>query len=665
VNGDGLVDVVAVEVDGIPGSSPAVTVFFQDAPGSFGPVVSETLAGNPIDVDVIPSGLSPLQDGVAIGDVIVVAETGSDQVSIWHWDGAGLALAATLDSSAIGLGAPLTVAALDVGDDGLMDLVVGEVQVAGGGADRVIGYPADGAGGFGTPIVLSPSSVPVLEEIGDVDGNGYADVGVAQLSSEVAQILLFDGGGLAEVVLVDFPGGTSSIVFGDLDGQGGVDVAATVLLTQELVVRLAQSAGPGTPVFGDPIVLNAGFLPRTVAAVELNDDGLLDLLCPSNSDVSILLGDGTGDFRAAHGYPVGSQPVLVRASDLDGDLDADLVVVDVFQRQVSFLENLDGQGHFALAAEIPFSEPSIEELPGGFDLGDLDVDGLAEVVIALHALNELRVVHNPGSVAGFKTTTFDSYVLGSLLYGVALGDVNGDELVDVVVSSNGDQTARVLLNDAAIPGQLLEQAPVALPFAPAAVVCEDLDGDGDRDAAFTGLVTIPLDGISGPVLGVLAGEGTGAFTFVAALPVDTVGSSLASGDFNQDGLADLVAGQPALAFEQVWVYLSLGEFDFEGAPLAVDGSPGAVDVADVNRDGDLDILIPTGEGELRVALGDGTGAFPVIEPPGLGTWPVPLGTAYSAFEDVDGDGLPDLVTVSPKTPDVWIGRNASVELPKM
>jgi hypothetical protein len=107
-----------------------------------------------------------------------------------------------------------------------------------------------------------------------------------------------------------------------------------------------------------------------VAAVELNDDGLLDLLCPSNSAVSILQGDGTGHFRAARGYSVGSQPVHVRAGDLDGDQDLDLVVVDVFQRQVSFLDNVDGAGHFVLVAEIPFDVPASEELPGGFDLGD-------------------------------------------------------------------------------------------------------------------------------------------------------------------------------------------------------------------------------------------------------------------------------------------------------
>jgi hypothetical protein len=665
-NADGLVDVAAVEVVGALGSNPALSVFLQDAPGHFGSRLSEVLQGDPIDLDVIPSALSPLAGGIGGADVIAIAENGADRVSVWRFDGVGMAEEATLESSALGLGAPLTIAAVDVAGDGRMDLVVGEVDFAGGTLDRVIVYPADGAGGFGAPLLLALTQGPVLDAIGDVDANGYEDVGVAELEGQGALVLLFDAAGNADVQQVNFDGGTSSLVFGDLDGVNGLDVAATVLLTQELVVRLSNTAIPGALSFGELRRLNAGFLPRTVAAVELNDDGLNDLLCPSNSDISLLFGDGEGGFRAASGYPVGVQPVHVRPVDLDNDDDRDLVVVDVFQRQVSFLENYDASGSFRVAAEIPFDVPASEELPGGVDVGDVDGDGYADVVIALHALNEVRVVHNPATaVEAFMTTTYEIYALGLDLYGVALGDLDEDGWLDILVSSSGDQSAHVLLNDSTQPGFFVPQAPIALSFSPAAVLIEDLDGDGFLDAAFTGNAGGPIDGSAGPVLGLLKGDGAGMLGEQGVLPVDTVGSALVCGEFNGDGLCDLVAGQPALAFEQVFVYLSTGAFEYEGTPLLVDGSPGAVDVADVDLDGNQDIVVPTGEGELRVALGDGTGAFPEIEPPGLGIWPVPLGTAFSAFSDVDGDLLPDLILVSPKTPNVWVGKNLSVELPTL
>ena len=74
VDGDGLMDVVAVEVanEDVPGSSPAVTAFLQDAPGHFGPSVSLPLAAHPIDLDLIPGG--GLGGGALIAAGAVVRE---------------------------------------------------------------------------------------------------------------------------------------------------------------------------------------------------------------------------------------------------------------------------------------------------------------------------------------------------------------------------------------------------------------------------------------------------------------------------------------------------------------------------------------------------------------------------------------------------------------
>jgi hypothetical protein len=278
----------------------------------------------------------------------------------------------------------------------------------------------------------------------------------------------------------------------------------------------------------------------------------------------------------------------------------------------------------------------------------------------------VRVVHNPGTtVAGFNTTTYEIYGFGSKLYGVALGDLDGDQRLDIVVSSSGDNTAHVLLNDPANPGFFLEQPPIAPRLRAGR---GRLHGHRRRRRPGRRLhgPHVRAGGRPrGPRARRAGGRRRRRVQPATALPVDTVGASLVSGDFNDDGWGDLVAGQPALAFQQVWVYVSIGGFDFEGTPLELPGSPGAVEVADVDNDGNVDIVVPTGEGSLRVALGDGTGAFPIIEPPGQGTWPVPLGTSYTAFADVDGDELPDLIMVSPQSPDVWIGRNLSVEIPTL
>ncbi|MEM7308835.1 MAG: VCBS repeat-containing protein [Planctomycetota bacterium] len=657
-NGDGLIDVAVVEVEDPFGGTPGMTVFFQDAPGSFSGSSHIAFPLAPLDIDVIPASGSSLAGG-SLGDVLVVAEHESRRISAIVWNGTELEVVETLDSTSLEIGEPLTVAAIDVLGDGLFDLVVGEVDVDGGALpDRVILYPADVAGGFGAPELLALSSVPVIDNAGDIDGNGFDDVSIAELGGNTAQVLFFDGAGDVLSANIAFPGDPSSVVFGDFDGVDGLDAAATLLGSQELMVRLSDGLGGFEP----PVRYNVGFLPRAVAAVELTDDGIVDLLCASNGDLNILPGNGQGGFQGARGYAVGNKPVLVACDDLDGDGDSDVISLDIEQRQVTFLENVDGAGTLVIVSEVPFLQPAEIELPGGLDIGDVDGDGQPDVVLALHELGQVQVLRNPGSAAFGAADPQDIYDLGAGLYGVEIADVNSDGAVDVIVSSADDDTARLLLNDPTDLGMFLEQPPINLPFSPAAVLCVDINDDGFEDLAFTG--TQPDGGGATGVVGVLGGDGLGNFAVEAVLPAATVSASLACGDLDEDGNCDLVTGQPALAFDEVWIYFSSGNFGFTPTPLEIGQSPGAVEVADVDRDGDLDLLVPAGEGQLRIAIGDGTGAFDTIEPPDDVTWPVPDGTTFVCFEDMDGDELPDLVLVSPDTPNVWVGLNASIPIPQ-
>ncbi len=115
--------------------------------------------------------------------------------------------------------------------------------------------------------------------------------------------------------------------------------------------------------------------------------------------------------------------------------------------------------------------------------------------------------------------------------------------------------------------------------------------------------------------------------------------SIAAVDVNLDGLSDLAVTSPHR--DSVYVFTSNdGAFDFPASTFAVSGPPRSVFAADVDGDGDRDILtIHDNYQQICVLYSQGNGDFSnyIVNPTGR----IPL---FAAVADVDGDGDLDLVT---------------------
>jgi hypothetical protein len=178
--------------------------------------------------------------------------------------------------------------------------------------------------------------------------------------------------------------------------------------------------------------------------------------------------------------------------------------------------------------------------------------------------------------------------------------------------------------------------------APSNVLVADLNGDGKMDLAVT--EGLAFNFTAQPKVGILLGNGDGTFQPPVAYKTVKQPSAAAVGDFNGDGIPDLVVGGSLTDFEAspfaYSVLLGNGDGTFQPAKNKAlnrnfQGITNYIFVADFNHDGKLDLLVNVGVNNFTVLLGNGDGTFqnPVTSPSGL---PV------TTVGDFNGDGILDI-----------------------
>lgn len=117
--------------------------------------------------------------------------------------------------------------------------------------------------------------------------------------------------------------------------------------------------------------------------------------------------------------------------------------------------------------------------------------------------------------------------------------------------------------------------------------------------------------------------------------------ALASGDVNHDGALDAAV----VTADGLVLLLNDGAGNLTPQPVVPAPGPGAVVLADFNADGNLDAaIVNTSGASVSFFLGDGMGNLSAAGSYLVGKSPVSL-----AASDLDGDGVPDLITANKVT----------------
>ncbi len=164
-----------------------------------------------------------------------------------------------------------------------------------------------------------------------------------------------------------------------------------------------------------------------IATGDFNMDGIPDLAVtdPAANTVTILLGNGDGTVTPGATFAVGKTPVTIVEADFNGDGIPDLAVTNGFDPTISILLGV-GDGTFVVQPPR-----SVNPAPTTLNVGDFNGDGIADLAVGGQPG---IILLGKGDGTFTNSTQFDTAPTGSDTNALAVADLNGDGLPDIITS---------------------------------------------------------------------------------------------------------------------------------------------------------------------------------------------------------------------------------------
>ncbi|WP_026903893.1 FG-GAP-like repeat-containing protein [Pedobacter glucosidilyticus] len=299
-----------------------------------------------------------------------------------------------------------------------------------------------------------------------------------------------------------FTAGTNpfSVAIGDLDGDGKSDLAVINLNSNNVSIfhNTSSSGAINSSSFAAKVDFAIGFSPVFVAIGDLDGDGKPDLsvVNQGSNSISILRNTSTSgsitssSFAAKVDFNTEASPTSLAIGDLDGDGKPDLLVTSQNSNIVSVFRNTSTNGSITIQSFAGKVDFPTEANPSSVALGDLDGDDKTDFVVTNQNSNNVSLFRNTSTSGTITSSSFAAkvnFTTGTNPTSIAIGDLDGDGKPDLAVANRASNNVSILYNTSNIgaitSSSFAEKVDFATSNFPYSVAIGDLDGDNKADLA--------------------------------------------------------------------------------------------------------------------------------------------------------------------------------------
>lgn len=339
---------------------------------------------------------------------------------------------------------------------------------------------------------ITTGTNPDFVATADVNNDGFQDVLVANFTDGTLSVFRGAGDGTFNLpTTVTVGAGPVWIATGNLHQKITTDPSTNldIVVANQNAKSLSVLLGNGDGTFQPPLTVVTGNLPSAIAVADFNNDGISDLAVVNQGDntIGIYIGNGDGTFQTPTLIATGSKPTSIIAGALNSNSNTiiDLAITNAGENT---LETFFGKGDGTFFNGIKYATGVTPVFVASADVNgdeilDLIVADSGTVATANNAvINSVSVfIGNGDGTFGTATAGRFDYPAGTNPTSIAIADFNGDGLPDMAVTAQGDNALAVLIGT----GGGTFSPPIELPLqnSPDSAATADFNGDGLPDVA--------------------------------------------------------------------------------------------------------------------------------------------------------------------------------------